>query len=185
MKNAKDAKAAKKEKTQMGIIENRRSVREFAEKSIDKETLLRIVNAGMQAPCAYGRSGAEFLILTNPDDIKKAAEVNPNAKPAENAAALIITLYNSKDDKKKNDWWVEDMSAVTENILLKITEEDLGGVWLGIYPREDRSEYLKKAFGVPENVTPFSLIALGYPKTAMGEKERRSLPVYFGGYGKK
>lgn len=73
MKNAKDAKAAKKEKTQMGIIENRRSVREFAEKSIDKETLLCIVNAGMQAPCAYGRSGAEFLILTNPDDIKKAA----------------------------------------------------------------------------------------------------------------
>ena len=42
--------------------------------------------------------------------------------------------------KTMNDmlWWVEDLSAATENILLQLEEEGLGGVWIGTWPDEDR-----------------------------------------------
>ncbi|MFR9208172.1 MAG: nitroreductase family protein [Lachnospiraceae bacterium] len=40
----------------MGIIESRRSIRNFQEKKIPKEVLLQIVKAGMHAPNAYGKS---------------------------------------------------------------------------------------------------------------------------------
>lgn len=39
----------------------------------------------------------------------------------------------------------------------------LGAVWLGVYPVPERVEGMKKAFGLPEHVTPLSAIAIGYP----------------------
>ena len=148
----------------MGIIESRRSIRNFQEKKIPKEVLLRIVKAGMHAPNAYGKRSWEFLVLTEKENIIKAAKVNHNAAPALDAAAIIIPLYCQSKEGKMSDWWVEDMSACTQNILLKIEEEGLGGVWLGIYPREDRVQYLCENFHIPSGVIPFSMIALGYAK---------------------
>lgn len=77
----------------MGIIESRRSIRNFQEKKIPKEVLLRIVKAGMHAPNAYGKRSWEFLVLTEKENIIKAAKVNHNAAPALDAAAIIIPLY--------------------------------------------------------------------------------------------
>lgn len=65
----------------MGIIESRRSIRNFQEKKIPKEVLLRIVKAGMHAPNAYGKRSWEFLVLTEKENIIKAAKVNHNAAP--------------------------------------------------------------------------------------------------------
>ena len=53
----------------MGIIESRRSIRNFQEKKIPKEVLLRIVKAGMHAPNAYGKRSWEFLVLTEKENI--------------------------------------------------------------------------------------------------------------------
>lgn len=54
------------------------------------------------------------------------------------------------------------MSACTQNILLQIVEEDLAGVWLGLHPLKDRVNSIKKYFHIPDNIMPFSVIALGY-----------------------
>ena len=166
----------------MGIIESRRSIRNFQEKKIPKEVLLRIVKAGMHAPNAYGKRSWEFLVLTEKENIIKAAKVNHNAAPALDAAAIIIPLYCQSKEGKMSDWWVEDMSACTQNILLKIEEEGLGGVWLGIYPREDRVNYLIENFGIPEGVIPFSLIALGYPDEEGDLSDREDAQIHFERY---
>ena len=59
-------------------------------------------------------------------------------------------------------WWVEDLSAATENILLQLEEEGLGGVWIGTWPDEDRVRKLREFFSIPEDVVPFSVVACGY-----------------------
>ena len=168
----------------MGIIESRRSIRNFQEKKIPKEVLLRIVKAGMHAPNAYGKRGWEFLVLTEKENIIKAAKVNHNAAPALDAAAIIIPLYCQSKEGKMSDWWGEDMSACTQNILLKIEEEGLGGVWLGIYPREDRVQYLCENFYIPSGVIPFSMIALGYAKEKGdgGFEDREDAQIHFERY---
>ncbi len=168
----------------MGIIESRRSIRNFQEKKIPKEVLLRIVKAGMHAPNAYGKRSWEFLVLTEKENIIKAAKVNHNAAPALDAAAIIIPLYCQSKEGKMSDWWVEDMSACTQNILLKIEEEGLGGVWLGIYPREDRVQYLCENFYIPSGVIPFSMVALGYAKEKGdgGFEDREDAQIHFERY---
>jgi nitroreductase len=37
-------------------------------------------------------------------------------------------------------------------------------VWLGVYPRQDRVDGLKKLFNMPESVIPLAVVALGYAK---------------------
>lgn len=39
----------------------------------------------------------------------------------------------------------------------------LGAVWLGVYPREERVEGMRKLLDIPEHVIPFALISIGYP----------------------
>ena len=39
----------------------------------------------------------------------------------------------------------------------------LGSVWCGVYPLEDRILAIRQILGIPQNVIPFALIAVGYP----------------------
>ena len=63
------------------------------------------------------------------------------------------------------------MSACVENMLLEITELGLGGVWLGLYPRQDRVNAIVKAFELESEMIPFA-VPVGYPDTKHIEKER-------------
>ena len=64
---------------------------------------------------------------------------------------------------KYEGYWVQDCAAATENILLKGVELNLGTVWLGIYPDEERVAKFKNLFKLPADIIPFSLIPVGYP----------------------
>jgi nitroreductase len=68
-----------------------------------------------------------------------------------------------------NGMWIQDCSAATENILLAVRAKDLGAVWLGIYPREERIKGMIELLDLPKNIMPFSLISIGYTK----EKQER------------
>ena len=48
------------------------------------------------------------------------------------------------------------------NILLQIAEENLGGCWMGFYPNMERVKMIQDYFNIPEQILPFSVIALGY-----------------------
>lgn len=87
------------------------------------------------------------------------------SKPAKTSPLCIITLFNNDYLERFDDYkWVEqDMAACTQNILLQAVEEDLGAVWLGTYPDEERVNYLKENFKIPTNIYPYSVIVLGYP----------------------
>ncbi|MGL4935595.1 MAG: nitroreductase family protein, partial [Cetobacterium sp.] len=56
----------------------------------------------------------------------------------------------------------QDLSAATQNILLQITEEGLGGVWLGISPENDRMELVKNSLNLNDNIIPFAIVPFGY-----------------------
>ena len=60
-------------------------------------------------------------------------------------------------------FWVQDCSAVTENILLAAEAIGLGAVWTGVYPGEDRVKTVQTALSIPSDTIPLSVIPIGYP----------------------
>ena len=72
---------------------------------------------------------------------------------------------------KLPDFWVQDCSAASQNILLAAHDLGLGAVWVGVYPMAVRIDDLRSRLNLPANVVPFSLIALGYPGEMLGQRD--------------
>lgn len=144
----------------LNSIFTRRSIRRFTDKPVEQEKLDKILKAGMQAPSAHNGQPWEFLVITD-DEIKQAvSKMSPYAGMVAKAPVTIIVL--GKTDTNMQRWIQQDLSACTQNILLQIAEEGLGGCWMGFYPDEDRIKACREYFDLPENIVPFSVIALGY-----------------------
>jgi nitroreductase len=175
-----------KQEVTMSVIFDRRSVRSFLPKAIEQDKIERILKAGFQAPSAHNRQLWEFIVISDAVDLGVIAKMSPYAKMLPHAAAAIVPCVNLELGKRpsvEDTWWVQDLSAVTENILLQIVDEGLGGVWLGWYPDMVRVKAFSERFGLPSHVLPFSVIALGYP-TNQPQKEDRYDPakVHYGRY---
>ncbi len=145
------------------VISSRTSVREYSDKEISKELLIKIVKNGMKAPSAVNKRPWVFNIYNNKNDIDKIRSLMPHGKYE--AKSIILALADSTKFLENNkDFYIEDMSAAIENILLSATNEGIGTVWVGVYPAIDRVDSLRENLNIPSHLIPFGLVYLGYPK---------------------
>ena len=62
------------------IIQNRRSIRKYLDKPVEKDKLEKIVEAGLYAPNPGGRQGTKILLLMDRDLIEQVGIVNANCE---------------------------------------------------------------------------------------------------------
>jgi nitroreductase len=142
-------------------IMSRRSIRIYAKRKIPDETITKLLKLAMNAPSAHNRQPWHFIVVENQKTLKKVTEYHPYSKMLEQASHAIIVLADN--NIQKTDFWIHDCSAATENILIAAHSIGLGAVWLGVHPSEKLIEDTKTLFEIPKNVTPLSIISLGYP----------------------
>ncbi|MBS5802228.1 MAG: nitroreductase family protein [Brachyspira sp.] len=143
------------------IIFKRRSIRRFETRPVEPEKVERILKAGMQAPSAHNLQPWEFLVITEQEKRDAVSKMSPWACMVAKAPVTIIVIGH-QENKDMEKYLPQDLGACTENILLQIAAEGLGGCWMGFYPDEDRVNSVRKYFNLPEDRIPFSVIALGY-----------------------
>ena len=149
------------------------SVRKFRNRVVTREKILRILRYAMTSPTAANNREWEFFVVTDPREREKISKMSPYAGPAREAGVLIIPCMNCEKvrlDKQGNSWWVEDLAACSQTVLLGAKEEGLDGVWLGFYPDEERVGALAEYLQCGSRYVPFSVLALGY---AEGERKRK------------
>ncbi len=145
----------------MGILENRRSIRKFTDRPVEEEKIEELLRAAMQAPSAGNQQPWEFIVVTDETLQDELSTLSPYSLPIKNAPISIVVASTTKSLRFK-DYAPQDLSAATQNILLKATELDLGAVWQGVYPLQDRMDIIAKILNLPENLEAFSVISLGY-----------------------
>ena len=143
------------------MFKKRRSIRKYTDRKVEIDKIKNILFAGMCAPSAGGTSPWIFHVITNKPVLERLSEAHPYAKMVRDAPVCIVISFDQKKERYK-DWFVQDLSACTENILLAIEKEGLGGVWLGCYPRMDRVENIREVLEIEERYLPFSMIPFGY-----------------------
>ena len=146
----------------MNAIFKRRSIRKYTAGAVADEVITRLLEAGMNAPSAGNQQPWQFVVVKDKATLAKLADASPYAKMTKDAAVAIL-VCGDLDRETHKGFWVQDCSAATENILIEVTDQGLGAVWLGIYPREDRVTYIRKLLGIPEHIVPFALIPVGHP----------------------
>jgi len=154
------------------FIFSRRSIRKYKDKEISDDIINELLKAGMSAPSAMNKDPWHFIVVKKRERLDEIAEALPNGKMLKGAAALLI-VCGDIDAAHGNleSYMIQDCTAAVENILLAINSLGLGACWLGVHPREERVDALKRIFSLPENIIPLAGISLGWPDE---EKEART-----------
>ncbi|PLX19344.1 MAG: nitroreductase family protein [Marinilabiliales bacterium] len=143
-------------------IFTRRSIRKYTKEEISNEHIEVILKAGMYAPSASNQQPWHFIVISDRKLLDTIKDVHPYAKMLVEAQLAILVCGDINLELSK-DYWVVDCSASTQNMLLAAHGLGLGAVWLGIHPRVERKNEIRKIFNLPENIQPASLISIGYP----------------------
>ncbi|MGB9821178.1 MAG: nitroreductase family protein [Pseudothermotoga sp.] len=146
----------------MSTIYKRRSVRKYQERDVEDELVLEIIRAAMHAPSAGNEQPWHFVIVKDKAMKEKLVHLHPYARMLLKAPVGVVVCADTELAKFR-DFWVQDCSAATQNMLLRATELGLGAVWCGVYPDQDRIQGFRAALNLPENVVAFSLVCIGYP----------------------
>lgn len=87
--------------------------------------------------------------------------------------AIVVCADKSKAWTRPFDGMVTtdiDASILTDHMMLMATELGLGSVWICYF----KPDVLKQELGLPENLEPINILALGYSAEPEADKNRHS-----------
>jgi iodotyrosine deiodinase len=172
------------------LMDSRRSVREFSDRTVPREVIENLIKTASTAPSGAHKQPWTFCVVSNPEVKKKiriAAEQEElesyesrmssdwleDLKPLgtdwrkpflETAPYLIIVfrrIYEFDDHgKKKNNYYVQESVGLATGFLLSAIH-NAGLVALTHTPSP--MNFLRTTLNRPENEKPFLLIPVGYP----------------------
>lgn len=146
----------------MKAILERRSIRKYTNEPVPEDDIKDLLKAAMAAPSANNGQPWEFIVVKDRQLLIEITKTHPYSAMLAEAPLAIIVCGNPKQESYK-DYWVQDCSAATENILIAAQDKGLGTVWLGVYPKEERVAGIRKIFRIPEHMMPLNVIAIGHP----------------------
>ncbi len=149
----------------------RASVRRFQPTPVEAEKVQQLLRAAMAAPSAGNQQPWEFIVVEKKESLVKLSQMCVHSRLLADAPLAVVVLAN-KSGMKYPQYWQQDLGAATENLLLEAVHLGLGGVWLGVAPMEERMDYISKMYGLDENYSPFTVVALGYPSAAPSPLDR-------------
>ena len=158
----------------IGVIMQRKSVRAYAPRPVEREKVDTLLRAAMAAPTAVNKQPWAFIVIDSRATLDTLAATLPHAKMAAEAQTAIVVCGDlTKALRGENDpYWPLDCSAASENLLIAAEAMGLGAVWTAVYPEAKRIEAVRKVLGLPEHIVPFNLIPIGYPKQPEEPKDK-------------
>ena len=146
----------------MKAILSRRSIRKYTKEPVPDSVVKEILEAAMSAPSAGNEQPWHFVVINDREILDAIPAFHPYSQPL-TVASLAILICGDLTLEIHKDFWMQDCSAATENILIAVQAKGLGAVWLGIYPRPERVLGMQKLLGLPAHVIPLAVIPIGYP----------------------
>lgn len=155
----------------MNAIFSRTSVRSFENRLVEKGKIEKLLQAAMAAPSAMNQQPWEFYVVNDMNKLEALAKVSPYAGPIGKATVAIVPCI-AKDRLQLIEYGEIDLSIASENILLEAQHQELGAVWIGIAPHKERMEQVADVLHMPERLSPFAVIPVGYPLEKKQQENR-------------
>lgn len=146
-------------------ILTRVSVREFTGEKISEAQIDTLLRAAMAAPSAINKQPWAFIVVTDEAVIAQLGEALPYSRCSNHPAVAIIPcgdLTKAIPGEMAN-FWINDVSAATENLLLAAHAMGLGAVWTGLHPDMNRAKMVQDMLGLPEHIIPLCVVPVGVP----------------------
>ncbi|MDA3839437.1 MAG: nitroreductase family protein [Candidatus Delongbacteria bacterium] len=177
------------------LANKRYSVRSYSDKPVEKEKILRCVEAARLSPSACNSQPWHFIIVDDVELKNKVAKESFMALSNMNkftldAPVMIVLVIEKKNMSsnigsflKNKDFSLIDIGIAAEHFCLQAAEEGLGTCMLGWF----NEKVVKKLLSIPKSKHIGLLISLGYPKDeSFPDKKRKPIDdiCSFNGYNK-
>lgn len=158
------------------VMEERRSVRHYNDKKLDRKTIVDILNYGIMAPSAHNRQPWHFIVVE--DQAKK--ENIANALEHSSDDPVIVTCNVIKEcsalvlvfaDITEEVMDVQSVGACIENMVLRAKDLDVASLWIGYILRIEKE--LQKEFSCDKKL--IAAVALGYTDHFPSKRPRKTL----------
>ena len=141
------------------LAKKRYSCRNFLDKSVEKEKILKILEAGRVSPTACNFQPQRILVLQDKGQIEKLKE---GTRYTFNAPVVFVVCYNKNVSWKNrfngSDEGIIDASIVTTHMMLEIADLGLGSTWVGYF--DDKK--IRNALNIPTNFEIVAIMPTGY-----------------------
>ena len=159
------------------VIKNRRSVRKFEERMVEREKIQAVIDAGLCAASGMDAQESVIIAITKKalrDTVSKwSAEIlGKETDPFYGAPVILIVL----SDRGARPTFVEDGSLVLGNMMLAAYDLGLGSCWIHRAREEfesNKGKALLKELGISGDYVGVGHLALGYPAETPSKKPRK------------
>ncbi len=152
------------------IAKKRYSVRGYQDKKVEEEKLEKILEAAHVAPTAANLQPIRLIVVQSREGL---AKIGKGANLYGAPLAVIVCADHGKawvrpfDKKQTADI---DASILTDHMMLQATELGLGSVWICYF----KPDVISREFGLPDNLEPVNILAVGYSDEEAADPERHS-----------
>lgn len=188
--------------TLLNFIKFRRTVRQFKDKDVETEKLLKIIEAGKFTQTATNSQNVSYIVVKdNIDQLKEITleslknrgeelleNLNPQTMPFKRYAEMWIRMYNEyKENPKKNDKLFFNAPALilvvsdsqvnaalaSSNMELMTNAQGLGTFFSGFFALAAQgNEKIRNSLGLEGNKEIVTCMVIGYPNV----KYARTVP---------
>ena len=153
----------------ISVIKNRRSVRIFQNKKVDREIIKKIIELATHAPSACNIQGWRFIIIED-DKLKKEIVDKGGTILIKNAPTGILVLYDNRTKNTEYMDHIQSAAATIQNLHLVAPLFGLNTCWVCHLPSKKQ---LKKMFKIPSYFSPIAYILIGYKKREPAKVPRK------------
>ncbi len=175
IQNKEDATVSDEDNGQAAIenIMTRTSIRKYTDQSVEQEKIDIMLKAAMAAPTAVNLQPWHFIVIDDKELIGQLSSQQPTNAPLLIAVCGDTDKTTMPDGKGKlPDFWIQDVSAATENLLLAAHAQGLGAVWTGVFPIPERTAEVARVLQCPKNIIPLAVVRVGYPAESPAPKNK-------------
>lgn len=153
-------------------IYTRRSIRKYKDIPLEESQIRQVIRAGTYAPSAGNEKPWHFIVITKRETLEAITSFHPYTQMLKSAPVAIIACADLTNIKYEGVFWIQDMSAAVQNMLLEATSMNLGSCWCGVYPNPVLVDNLSMLLDLPSNIIPAAIVALGVADEAREIDER-------------
>ena len=159
------------------LLQNRRSIRQFQDKPVEKEKIDQIVECMLRSPSSRSLNPWEFVVVDDKNTLASLSQAKPHgASFIKNAPVAIAVCAHPE----VCDVWVEDCSIASILIHLAAADLGLGSCWVQLRLREhtdgeSASKHAGRILGLPEEMEVEAILAIGYPGEQKAGHSKESL----------
>ena len=143
-------------------VSSKRMVREFADRPLDPEHLVRILNAGRRAASSKNLQRWEFIVCRDREHLRELAAVGTWADHLAGAAVGIALVTPRSRDADDPLSVMFDLGMAAANMMLAGWELGIGSVPATVYEHD----LARRLLGYPDTHHCEYILSFGYPADA-------------------